>query len=177
MRFILVLMCMMIPTSIFAKDKYVENARPDWNTDTTINKVVKVKSQISLTKKQIELIRKTYRNAESKFFEYWKIDRRECSSDVVEVRIITEYELDNRTYFPGEDDYTDASGTVIGRYFRHSNVLYIVPPYPAKYYWRKDFAHELAHYFYDDCGIKFLSDYNEHIAIREFLNKHKRLFY
>jgi len=125
----------------------------------------------------MQLINQTFNRAEREFFKFQRISGTQCGFGYLEVRIIREQDLDNRKYFAGEEAFSYDDNIVFGRYFKQTNILYVVPPYLGLYYWRKNFAHELMHYFYDDCGITFLNIDIEHKAIDQYLKINRRFFY
>lgn len=182
-KLIFIILALIIPCVVFAGDNY-RNRKTNavWKTEFTINTHVNIKSVNLLGAKHVSLIYKTYELTENKFLKFWRLKHNECKFGPLEVRIVKNHqELDNRTYFPGEDEYADLPGEgteiIYGRYFRLTNRLYMVPPYVSKYYWRKNFAHELVHYFFDECGIKFVNDTEEHKEINRFILRYKRFFY
>jgi hypothetical protein len=180
-KLIFIILALLIPCTVSARDNYYK-ANAVWNTEFTIDTHVNVKSTNLLGTNHIILVKKTYGLAENKFLQFWHLKHNECRFLPLEVRIVKGHkELDNREYFPNENDYADSpeEGTEIitGRYFRLTNRLYVVPPYTNKYYWKKNFVHETLHYFFDECGIKFADDDKEHKVIEKFLQKYKRFFY
>ena len=180
-KLIFIMLSLMIPCIVGAKDDY-RKANTAWKTEFTVDTHVNVKSANRLGAKHIRLVRETYELAETKFLKFWLLEHDECKFIPLEVRIVeSEEELNSRLYFPGEDVYADKpeEGTeiIFGRYYKLTNKLYIVPPYTSQYYWRKNFAHETIHYFFDECGIKFFSGEKEHKVIERFLLKYKRFFY
>ena len=177
MKKIIILAIMLISSIANADDRYEQNAISNWKVSVKFSDSVIMRSKIALTSKHLLLFKQTLQNVERSFFEYYDMDRSRCKNEQVRIDVITEYELSNRMYFPGEDDYTDKDGVVLGRYFRHSNSLYIVPPFTKQYYWRRNIAHEMLHYFYDDCMVKFGDNDKEHAEIDRFLNTYNHLFY
>lgn len=180
-KLIFILLALMMPHSVGARDNY-DKSNIEWKTEFTIDTHVNVKSANLLGAKHIRLIHETYELAETKFLKFWRLEHNECRFKPLEVRIVkSDKELDNKLYFPDEDEYADKPGEgleiIFGRYYTISNTLYIVPPYISKYYWRKNFVHETLHYFFSECGIQFSSDDEEHKTIESFIIKHKRFFY
>lgn len=153
-------------STLDCKDLYKSSFKTNFKVDKEV--FVSSKFLISDTK----LIRSTYYEAKKSFFEFWGFSRDQCDLDNLYVYIVAEKDLINPRYFPGEK--LAPSGFIIyGRYFREKNKLYIVPPDLSIYYWRKYFAHELAHYFFDDCGIKFPNNYVEHKFLDKFIKYFK----
>ena len=176
MRLIFLLIILM-PISSLAMDRFEENANPIWMTSVNLKDNVKLQSQIIFSESKIKFISEIFDLTKDHFFQFTEIDNKSCYNGKLIINIITEGDLDSRVYFPYEYDYSDGKLFVLGRYFRHSNVLYIVPPNLNIYYWRKTFAHELMHYFYDDCGIIFRNDDLEHKQIEKFMKVKSKWFY
>jgi len=181
MRLLLIIIALILPCSAIARDAYY-NANPKWKTEFNIDTHVRVKSTNKLNQHQTKLVKKTYEIAERKFLKFWNLRHNECRFQPLEIKIVKHHnELDNRIYFPMERTYADKPGEgteiIYGRYFAFHNALYIVPPYTSKYYWKKNFVHELTHYFFDECGIRFNNIEEEHIAVERFVREYKRFFY
>lgn len=140
----------------------------EWKTSTRVNRVIRLKSRWPLDNDQVRLFRSVYRDTKRLFHNHYDGFIRKCDALSVDVMVISRTDLSNKEYFPGEDKYSIPGETVIGRYFRSKNTLYIV--YPDKPIWKRDFAHELLHYFYDDCNAYFPSSTEEHRAIDQVLN-------
>lgn len=122
-----------------------------------------------LPKSKIRLYRITYRNVKREFFKYTGIRNKSCSYNL-NIRIVAVEELSDRVYFPYESDYTEGTLQVKGRYFRNSNTMYMIP-YEYYWNWKAKFAHELAHHFFDACGVRFVNNDVEHEAIHPFEEK------
>lgn len=77
--------------------------------------------------------------------------------------VISEKEINDIRYFvqarPGH--------IIFGRYYKPNNELYITPEF---FKVPKYFAHELAHYFYDECGFIFKNNVAEEKRTYEFQN-------
>jgi len=182
MRFVLTILLLFLSTNVFASDFYEYNVGSEWKVNEYINKhvLIKVAPKIKFknTLEKMQLINQTFNYVEREFFKFQRISSMQCEFGNLEVRIISEHDLSNNEYFPSEYFVSkDGDFIIIGRYFEKTNILYVVPPYLGLYYWRKNFAHELMHYFYDDCGITFLNIDIEHKVIDQFLKINRRFFY
>ena len=104
---------------------------------------------------------KNYVYAIDNFYDQNKIS---CQLKPLRIRIITEEQLNSPKFFI----YIDP--IMFGRYFREDQHLYLTPEALHK---KRYFAHEMAHYLYDTCGIHFKSDQEEHDQIKQFLKRLK----
>lgn len=168
-----------IPGFVYAKDKYFRS-NVVWHRSVKLIQNIDVKSVSKLSKYDIYLMRRTYNITKKLFFLYW-YEENKCQLGQLKIKIVrSHYDLSNHEYFPEEYVYADLpdEGTAIifGRYFRVTNTLYVVSPNEIKYHWKRDFAHEILHYFFDECGVSFINNNAEHIKVYEFLNKHKATF-
>jgi len=70
----------------------------------------------------------------------------ECHSDAkLNIFIVDEKDINNPRIFSKKGS---AGKVIYGRYFRETNELYITPEFLEK---PEFLAHEMAHYFYDEC--------------------------
>lgn len=173
--------CFMLPGVSQAKDRYYKSG-VTWQTSFTIGDNVTVRSAFQLDSREVQIINTVYKRTRKKFFRSWGIKPTQCRLGHLNVRIVRDhFDLDNREFFPEEPVYADLpwEGTeiIFGRYYRKANTIYIVPLKLKKYYWRKNFAHELLHYFFDECGVRFSNIDEEHIIIDDFLFKYRKYFY
>lgn len=171
---------MMIPVSANARDEYHKSGI-SWNQHITLRPNISVKSVPQLSKYDLQMMRKTYKLTEKLFFEHWYVKPKQCNLGKLKIKVVrNHFDLSNRTYFPDEAQYASVPGegtsVIFGRYFRLANTLYVVQPDDIKYWWRRDFAHEVLHYLFDECGIKFRNDNVEHKKVKEFLTEHKASF-
>lgn len=173
----IIIIFFMFLNPLYARDFFIEKARPVWKTNLNLNSKVEVKSKFKLKEIHKSLIKEVYEQIYIKFYEYMNINKDMCSNSNLNIRIISENDLDSRIYFAGESTFAKNGNIIFGRYFKYSKILYIVPPYERDYYWRSNFAHEMLHYLYYDCNIYFENIDNEHIHIEEFIKTYKRFFY
>jgi len=180
MKFIwAILVVCMFNSVAYANDNY-----PDikWGTTFDIGAGVHVKSAYVLNKRQKQIVRETYTLTEQKFFKYWDINREECRMNHLTVIVVkSHHELDDREKFPEETAYADKPGEgnniIFGRYYTYLDKLFIVPVFTKTYFWRANFSHEVVHYLFDECGIKFKNLNEEHLIISDFLEVHRTIFY
>lgn len=182
MRFLLLVLAlmMMVPTSVNARDEYYKSG-VTWNQQITVKPNIDIQSVPLLSKSDIRTMHRTYKLTKKLFFRYWLVEPNQCSLGRLKIKVVrNHFDLSNRTYFPGEAQYADPPGegtaVIFGRYFRKANTLYVVQPDEIKYYWKRDFAHEVLHYLFDECEMKFSSDNMEHQRVHEFLQEHKSTF-
>jgi hypothetical protein len=130
----------------------------EWKTNKILENEIILKSTSQLKEWQVKKIYQTYQNIEYLFFNIF--ENISCNKlDNLEIRIVSSDVLRDRRYF------ANASPRNFGRYFATSNTIYVIyevfdcPDY---------LAHELAHYFYDECNIKFKDDIAEHIKVYGF---------
>ncbi len=168
MRFILTILFLFLTTNVFASDHYEYCAGSKWKINEYINEEVLIRVDPGIKfrnpQEKIRFVKKTFNQVKRNFFKFHKIDDSHCESGHLEVRVISKQNLNNKIYFAGE--YFTGEKVfpqVIGRYFEKTNILYIVQL--NEYYWEEYFAHELAHYFYDDCT----NINKEHKLIDQFL--------
>lgn len=170
---ILLIVALLFPAQLLASDMYEQVAQPKWKHSFVIFDNVNVKSLWKISNNKIEMMKTTYALIKKAFFSWYGLDPTECKNAELNVKIVDEHILDDRHYFPDEEAYAGKGEIVFGRYYRDTNVLYIVPPNLKKYYWKEDFAHELAHHFFNDCGIIFINSADEHAAMERFLDGYK----
>lgn len=145
------------------------NKMPDsihWVTDEhrsnpEINIIIK--STFKVSRKKIGKTINIYVNTRKQFnlFEGYN-----CKpSEILNVFIISEKAINNFKYF--EKGSSGPNKIIFGRYFKEDNYLYITPEF---FRVPEFFAHELAHYFYDECGFTFENDMAEEKRTYEFQN-------
>ena len=178
-KVLIILCCLFIPVLGYSRDTYVQ--KKVWGTEFKIGEMAYIKSAYKLDKKQIKIVEKTFNITKERFFKYYSSIEDICRLDPVNIFIVeNEKDLDNTKFFPNESVYSnglEGNKIVFGRYFVLSNNLYIVPVLLKEYYWRKNFAHELTHYFFDECGIRFKNDDEEHLYVDDFLRDNSDVFY
>lgn len=177
---IIVLLGLLISSVGYARDAYTPGKT--WETIFKIGSEARITSAKKLTKTQIRIVRQTFNNTKTRFFKYYSVSEEMCRLDPVNIIIVKNYhELDDRRKFPQESVYSDKPGEgnkiVFGRYFTITNNLYIVPVNLEKYYWRRNLAHELTHYFFDECDVEFNDIDEEHEYMYDFLRSNRDVFY
>jgi len=175
MRVFSIVIIMLLSNVVYGYDAYEDKSNAVWNTRTNLSSNVVVKSIDTLTRKQIKLIRDVYDTAVEKFYTHYGVGK--CKVAKLDVRVIYEEELNSEIFFPNEYHSTESGKFIFGRFYRDSNVLYIIHMEQAEYHWKKYFAHELLHYFYNECNIKFRNNKDEHKEMEKFLYKYGNLFY
>lgn len=100
-------------------------------------------------------INKIYKHTKKLFHEFEK--NIHCTERPLEIRVVSAKIMNNKDVFK---DFRKG-GEIFGRYFWRSNLLYITPEYKKK----PDYlAHELVHYFYDECALFRGTDLEEQHA-------------
>lgn len=128
-----------------------------WETDTNIDGI-NVKSTLPLKRKKIRRIRYMYNKSKRLFFNKFE-NKLKCNPNnlgPLEIRIISADMLRDKRYFPL------AGPRNFGRYFTPKTIYIIHEVYSHPEY----LAHELAHYFYDRCGIGLDADTEQNRAYR-----------
>jgi hypothetical protein len=173
-----VILVSLLTSQAIAADHYNIYANNGWKTKFRVNNNLIVKSKYKLPKHKRLLLIKIYKQTEEKFFVFTGINPTSCVMEKGIIHIVSENDLDNQSYFPRERRYSlpESGLYVLGRYFRYTNNLYIVPPNLSEYYWRKNFSHEVLHYLYDSCKVEFDKD-EEHEQIHKFLSINSMYFY
>jgi hypothetical protein len=179
MKLYLILLIISISNICYARDAYIPKS--NWNT-VFVTDTAHIKSTKYLTNFQITIVVNTFEDTEKRFFSYFNIDKKRCRLNIVNIIVVENpHILNNKNIFPNEDVYSDnkpgESKIVFGRYFSITNNLYIIPINLKKYYWRSNFAHELLHYFFDECNITFDNINIEHKYIDNFLIDNQDIFY
>ena len=150
-------------SNIIDTPKYKKHILPysiQWVTNRKRGNIT-IKSDSLLHNKKIQQIESIVGGAKDLFFNEFR-GVPECNKDNLgrlEIRIINKKTLRNKDYF------FKAQSTNFGRYFPQYNTLYVIP---ETLYHPEYLAHELAHYFYDECGITFSSEVEEHRRVYKF---------
>ena len=157
----------LLPNAAFAADNFAQYYEVNsWHKHNLTEKVV-LTARRDLSKKVVRQYEGVFEEASRKFSLATGINTKLCR-ERLEIRLVSLGELNSKKYFPTENVY----GNVTGRYFRHSNTLYMVPVFRWRHHnwesWRKSYAHELAHYFFDACSVSTLNNRVEHMAIDTF---------
>jgi len=180
-KFLLALILMlMVPISVNAMDQYYKSG-VTWGQQITLRQNISVQSISPLSSHDLYVMNKTYKLTKQLFFSYWGLQQDQCCFGHLKIKIVrNHFDLSNYKYFPDELEYADPPGEggkiIFGRYFRLANTLYVVRPNEIKYYWKRDFAHEILHYLFDECNMKFYNDDAEHQKIYEFFRKHNKKY-
>lgn len=156
----------------------------NWKMSENIGNKITLKSTEQLSFFQIQLIKNTFNDVDERFFRYYDVDKITCESGPLDIRVVKDYSiLNDKRFFPNldPDSYANINERIFGRYFRDENILYIIAPRPHIYDWRRDFAHELVHYFLDDCGrivhgTRIMDNNEEHRFVDKFLDVFKATF-
>jgi len=139
-----------------------------WRTSEVVGNIT-IKSTLPLKNWKIKNITNIYDSSKNVFFN--SFENLTCDYDKLgplEIRVISADMLRDRRYFAMAMPYN------FGRYFKLSNTLYIIhdmfnhPEY---------LAHELAHYFYDECKVDFKGDIKEHTKVYQFQDFYKKRSY
>ena len=120
-----------------------------------------IRSDSALKSKEIEKIRRIINRTEELFFTEFD-GAPECNRDSLgplEIRIINKETLRNKDYFFKAEERN------FGRYFAEYNTLYIIPEI---FYHHEYLAHELAHYYHDECEVAFNNKRAEHRRVYKF---------
>lgn len=167
MKWMILFAVLLCCDTAFSADRFLQNSKNvKWQTNTTIAPGVSLRYVHLISIDQVQSFRMAYRDINISFEEFMKIETSNCDRRL-EIRIVPLNVLGSPKYFPGEAEYSDEKGNITGRYFRNTNVMYLVPR--RHYYnWKRTFAHELAHHLFDACGTSFVNDYVEHHIIRAF---------
>lgn len=163
----LIIPLMLMPSTALGVDKFLdESPNVQWKVNTNIAKGVKLKSISLVPARQLRSFARAYKQLNRHFERFMQIDTSGCNR-TLEIRIIPLDMLGSSKYFPGEAEHSDSKQDVTGRYFRNTNVMYLVPR-RHYYHWKKSFGHELAHHFFNACNVHFINDHVEHHAIYPF---------
>lgn len=132
----------------------------DWKTDTKIfDSDVLIKSDRVLGRNKIIKIKRMMRKIEYTFLHQFEPGLECIELDKLEIRIIDKKILRSKKYFSA------ARPSNFGRYFPTSNTLYIIHEFFDNPEW---LAHEMAHYYYDECDVHFSSIDEEHKKVYAF---------
>jgi hypothetical protein len=130
----------------------------NWATQQELPNAV-IKSYTTMSKRALLIIQNELDSVERKFNSYYDID---CHPGPLEIRIIKLSWLNSSEYFV----WADPKYLVFGRYFGMRNVIYITPETFLDTY---TLTHELTHYLYDECNIRFKSEAQEHQKLDDFI--------
>jgi len=175
-----ILSMFMSPISAGASDQYDLNSKAQWKSKAKIRNNVVLKSKYIVSMSDVAKFKYTYRITRKRFSDFTGLNLNKCNIKPLEIRVISLNDLSNKKYFPDEHKYSfpaDKNGKgdfVLGRYFRYNNHLYLAPKYNHMY-WNINFAHELAHHFYDECVIHFADNESEHDIIHKFEDYFERM--
>jgi len=137
----------------------------EWKTATYVSNHIRLKSTLKLERPQVKKIKNILGHINYLFFNEFEPDLRCADMGQMEIRIIRLSTLTNKKYFVA------ARATNFGRYFSITNTLYIVPDMLKNPEW---LAHEMAHYYYDECRVKFKDARNEHLKVYKFQDLYAR---
>ena len=153
----IVILFLLISSVCFAS--YEPPREIQWKTNISVPNVT-IKSTFHLKKREIRKIQIIFDKAKYIFFN--KFEKLSCDTNRLndlEIRVISPNILRHKGYFyaAGPNDF--------GRYFSNPYTIYIIDD---MFYNPEYLAHELGHYFYDKCGVKFANDKIEHVKVYQF---------
>lgn len=132
----------------------------EWKTKAQVSKSTTLKSTRSLSRAKVLRIKRIVRNTHYLFFNVFERDLRgKCGFKPLNILLIEQEVLTSPKYFQF------AKPTNFGRYFSYGNMLYIEYGVFKNPEW---LAHEMAHYYYDVCGIMFKNINAEHEKVYDF---------
>lgn len=153
------ILVLLFPNISYSRDEY---SNINWETSFNIDHNINVKSINKLTKNQIRIVKSTFYTGRQLL---QLIVNNDCEVGL-NIRIVKDHqELNNKLYFPNENTYADDDKVIVGRYFSSTKTIYIVPVDNNKYYWKKNFTHELAHHYIETCG------FDEHKLIKYIIGE------
>jgi hypothetical protein len=174
MNKILIIICMFLTSTAIASENFRWKMSKDISEETGAK--ITLKSVDSLNDEQIKGIKNTFNDVKVRFFKYYHVSPTDCSFDPLEIRVVkNSTDLSNERYFPVSSE--DRGYRIYGWYFPNSNELYITTP-NGWTKWNRWFAHELLHYFFDDCGMadSAMGYKHNHEQIENFLDTYKTIF-
>lgn len=139
----------------------VELKRPiEWNLTVKITNELTIRSYyVNHDREDIDRVIFFYAKSLDKFPEFRNLT---CEIKPLEIRIITEQQMNSPEFFT----YTVDDSSIYGRYFKEDQHMYLTTEATHN---KRYFAHEMAHYLFDICGVKFNSLKEEHMAVRKFV--------
>ncbi len=134
----------------------------EWPLTVKVSRDLVIRSYFSnFSKKDVIGVARNYARSILNFYAFYGI---ECDLKPLEIRIISEGKMNDPKHFA----YIDP--VIYGRYFRENEHIYLTLEATKN---KKYFAHEMAHYLYDVCNMKFSSSKEEHKEIDKFLKDFK----
>lgn len=126
---------------------YVLTTPPEFPwADKEIDGHIEIQSIYDINNKKLHNIQLIYSKSAILFFNKFEKEISECKPGQLNIKIVSPSILNDRKKF---NDYT-SQREVFGRYYWKYNILYITE---EAFEHPEYLAHELAHYFYDECGI------------------------
>lgn len=164
MKYLLLILTLLIPRLSWAgdiEDDYHRLISIPMKYTAVLHPKIIVRSNLKLNKKDRSDASEEFHLIEGYFYEFEDITT--CKSEgPLKITIIGSRALNSRV-----KNITPSEGNVLfGIYFRGIHSMFIVRSSVWRYH--EDFAHELAHYFYDICGIHFRNEDLEHSRIKKF---------
>jgi hypothetical protein len=160
-----------------ARDVFEKNYRGKWAAELNLDTFAVVRSVVPLSATDRNLMIKYTLLTRLTFQDHWRIAPDSCELRHLEIIVLGSTKaLSSTLFFPDEEDYTDATGVVHGRYFRASARIYIIPRAVDPAGWPALIAHELIHYFISTCTIGYSSNAEEHDAMVEFFRIYSPLY-
>lgn len=117
----------------------------EWS-DTFEQRHIEIQSIYKLNESKTTNVINTYEKASHLFFNEFEKDAPTCMLSDLNIKIVSPSILNDRKRF---NDYI-SQREVFGRYYWKYNALYITE---EAFEHPEYLAHELAHYFYDECGM------------------------
>lgn len=152
------LLCAFLTFGVFEPHKL--KTPISWKFNDKIENMA-IRSVVSLDAGDTKTIQHEVANVRDAFFRHYN---KECVLGSIEVRIITLNQMNSLRYFY----VVVPDGIIRGRFFGYNNIVYITQ---QALYDTYVLRHELAHYMYDECGVRFDNDDLEHRELNEFLIK------
>jgi len=150
---------LLLITLLSAFDPSPELITPiEWTFTAEVDQTLTIRSYfVNFGEREALYLTKNYTYSIAAFRNYIKAS---CSFKPLEIRIISVPIMNSTRYFAWVEP------VMFGRYFRETAHIYLTLEALKN---RKYFAHEMGHYMYDTCGIKFASDELEHVDLEKFL--------
>lgn len=135
----------------------------DWRTTRMVDHRTMLRStSYKFGTKKLNRVYKIMYNAKRLWEEF---EGRKCDPGYLEIRVLTEKEMNNSRHFrPSPDD--QRAGDYYGRYFRGAKTLYIT--HYGLIFNSVNFAHEYSHHLNWACDVFYINDDAEHERIDEF---------
>lgn len=147
---------------LYAADLYEKVKNPSWNIEKIDNKTI-LKCSKKITKDFIKNVKNIITITKDSFVKFEGVSK--CSNKKLTIMFVTEEDLNNILYFTD----IEVDKRTRGLYYKHNNYLYVAYQF-SHLEQNETLAHELLHYFYDECEIRKMNIEKEHIRIGKILN-------